>query len=147
MVNMTPWPMPLKTLLRLLIVAEILLGGLGAALDIALEPRLPEPLRSYLAADSESWSTTDNIMLCIGIPTLIATIVSWIGLWRLWPSARPIYLYSCVAGVLLVAFLGPSVSSAVGTMFSEGAMLVAGFILGLIYFSDLRHAFERAKTN
>ena len=137
---------PLKTLLRCAILAEILLGILGAVLDIVLEQRLPEPLREYLAAESESWSGTDTAMLCVGVPVLIALIIAWIGLWRLWPPARPLYLYSWLASIVMVAFLGPSVSSAIGYMLGEGAILAAGFILGLIYFSDLRHAFERTPT-
>ena len=146
MVNATLQRMPLKTLLRVAILAEILLAAFGALVDIALETRLPESLRNYLAAESESWLIADNIMLFVGIPTLIATIVGWIGLWRLWRPARPIYLYSWLAGLLLTAFTGPAVSSAVGYMLSDASVLSAGLILGLIYFSDLRHAFERSET-
>jgi hypothetical protein len=146
MVNAEPERMPLKTLLRLAIVAEVLFGMLGAVADIMLERHLPEPLREYLAAESESWSSTDTAVLLIAVPVLIALIVAWIGLWRLWPPARPLYLYSWIASIVIVAFTGPAVSSAVGYMFGEGAILAAGFILGLIYFSDLRHAFEHPQS-
>ena len=139
--------MPLKTLLRVAILAEILLAAVGLMAEIVLEPRLPEPLRNYLAAEGEkSWSTIHTVMLVLAVPMLIAAVVSWIGLWRLWRPARPIYLYLSIAGLLLTAFLGPSVASAVGSMFSDACTLTAGFILGLIYFSDLRHQFERRES-
>lgn len=138
--------MPLKTLLRVAILGEILLGVSGAVLDIALESALPEPLRNYLAGQTESWTTADSIMLFVGIPMFIVMIVGWIGLWRLWRPARAIYLYSWLAGLLLTAFPGPVVSSAVGYLLSDASVLCAGLTLGLIYFSDLRHAFERHET-
>ena len=137
---------PLKTLLRVAILAEVLLGVFSALLDIALQSKLPEPLRNYLAAESESWSATDNIVLVIGVPMVVATIVGWIGLWRLWRPARSIYLYSWLAGLLLTAFSGPAVSSAFGYTLSDASVLSAGLILGLIYFSDLRHAFDRREN-
>ena len=139
--------MPLKTLLRVAILAEVLLGVFGTLLDIALESRLPEPLRNFLATESESWSATDNFMLCVGVPMLMAMIVGWIGLWRLWRPARPIYLCSWLTGLLLTSFTGPVVSSAVAQMLFDAATLFAGLILGLIYVSDLRNAFERKETN
>lgn len=138
--------LPLKTLLRVAILAEILLGVFSGLLDLALETRLPEPLRKYLAAESESWSTTDSIALFVGIPIAIAAIVGWIGLWRVWRPARAIYLYSSLAALLLAAFTGPVVYSAVGGMLSDASVICWGLILGLIYFSDLRHAFERGET-
>jgi hypothetical protein len=88
----------------------------------------------------------DNITLFAGVPTFIAMIVAWIGLWRLWRRARAIYLYSWFAGLLLTAFVGPVVFSGVASMLSDAALLSAGLILGLIYFSDLCHAFEHPKT-
>lgn len=139
--------MSLKTLLRIAILAEIVLSLSGGLWDIAFDTRLPEPLRSYLASKNEAWSMVDNIMLIVGVPTLIAMIVGWIGLWCLWRPARAIYLYSWLAGLLLTAFIGPVVFSAVASMLSDAAVLSAGLILGLIYFSDLRHAFERPKSS
>jgi hypothetical protein len=55
-------------------------------------------------------------------------------------------LCSWLAGLLLTAFMGPAVSSTVGYMLGNASVLCSGLILGLIYFSDLRHAFENEKT-
>jgi hypothetical protein len=140
--------MPLKIVLRVAILAEIVLAVTSAVWDIAFETRFPEPLRNYLDSEkSDAWSIADNVVLIVGVPTLIAMIVGWIGLWRLWRPARSIYLYSWVAGLLLTALSGPTVFSALAYMLSDAAVLSAGLIFGLIYFSDLRHAFGRQKTD
>jgi ACR3 family arsenite efflux pump ArsB len=83
--------MPLETLLRVAILAEIFLGVSSGLLDLALESRLPEPLRNYLAVQNESWSTIDSIIVFVGTPAIIAAIIGWIGLWRVWRPARAIY--------------------------------------------------------
>jgi hypothetical protein len=129
---------------ELAIVAEIAFAVLGAAVDFVFESRLPEPLRGYLSSERESaWSTSDTLLVGLAIPIAIGVIVGWIGLWRLWPPARPIYLCSWVGSLVAITFCGSVVSFALASALWEVSTLAAGVIIGLIYFSELKHAFER----
>jgi|SRR5688500_18716296 len=139
--------MPLQKILRISIITEIASALSGVVVDFAFASRLPEPLRDYVESESEAaWSTSDTLLVVSWLPILIGIVAGWIGLWRLWPPGRSIYLCSWLASVVVTAFCGPVVSLAPATVLLEVSTLAAGLTIGLIYFSELRHAFERTKV-
>jgi hypothetical protein len=49
-----------------------------------------------------------------------------------------------VLGALLLLISGARVETSMGAMFGEMSAVVGGVIIGLVYFSELAHRFERA---
>jgi hypothetical protein len=134
---------PVK-MLRVLIVCEVALIVLTIAVDSATRGALPATLQSYLAeADAATPSATIIVAAVVGLITLVAVGVGWIGLWRLWRPARAIYTTALLTGLGAVLFIGPVVWSSAAGALDDLASICAGIILGLIYFSELRAHFER----
>ena len=139
--------MSLKQLLRLSIVAQLAFAALAVAVDFAFHSWLPEPLRTYLEADAQAEpSVSDFVVLAAAVPLLVIGVVSLIGLWRFWWWSRPLYLFSWIGSWVLVPFLGPTVLLAVADTLWEVSAVFGGFTVGLIYCSDLRHAFTRSQA-
>ena len=136
--------MPSKGFLRILVVAEIVLGIISIVVSLLTESSLPEPLRAFLDAESEAEITgREMILLAAAIPLIILLIVSSIGLFLFWRPARILYLITIVTGLLLTPFFGPYVDAGWGTTFQEAAIIVSGIILTLIYFSPLKDLYEK----
>ena len=72
-----------------------------------------------------------------------SAFAAWIGLVSYWWVARRLYLFSCATWVLLILLSGPSVMPSVAAMIRVMNAFAGGAILGLVYFSDLAHRFER----
>lgn len=140
--------MPSKMLLRTLIVVEIVLGIIGGVVSFLTESVLPESLRAYMDAASETNVTGwEMIMFAAGIPLLIAALISSIGLFLFWRPARVLYLIAMIAGVLLTPVFGPFVDAGWGRAFEEAAGVVSGVILALVYFSPLKHLYEKRQID
>ena len=69
-------------------------------------------------------------------------LVANIGLYVFWRAARALYLVVIVAAVLGSIYLGPSANSGVADFLETAMNVVSGMILGLVYYSDVREAFE-----
>ena len=134
--------MNLRIVLRMLIATEIVLAIALIAFELSFEHRLPSELRAYLNERSEQWTTNDLGFLWAGAPLFLGLVIGWIGLWRLWRPARLIYTLFWLAFLPLGLLSGPSVTSGLGSALGELSTLSAGAILGIIYCSDLRHAFK-----
>lgn len=136
--------MPTKTSLRLLIIAEVVLG-IGSVVAYYLgETSLPEALRFF---ESEKFDDTAGpaliIVLGLMVLLLLALIVAWIGLFVFWQPARLLYLVTTVLALLLMPFFGPYVETGLSYTLTEAASIVAGIILALVYFSPLKELYER----
>jgi phosphoglycerol transferase MdoB-like AlkP superfamily enzyme len=135
---------PSKRLLRILVVAELLMIVLGVAVALLTEPSLPEPLRDWVQAEAEVEPTAGFLVLTgFGFLMVVALVVSNIGLFFFWRFARPLYLVTTLAPVLLLPAFGPDVSSGWAAMFDDLGMILSGIIIALIYWSPLRDLFER----
>ena len=132
--------MPHKKILRILILAEIILGLLSSATR-AFEAEIVAPPGADLEFDG-AWSPIGAFLgiLCFG-----ALIIGWIGLWKLWRPARMIYTLSWVFGpaVVYLALRIWNVQTPTEAFFGEFVGVAAGMILGLTYFSDLAKHFTK----
>ena len=138
--------MDLRRLLRQLVVAEIALAAVFVTVELIAERFLPGPLRQWMAEQWDDSGPFELVILAALVPLLVALVVSWIGLWRLWRPARRIYLLVLIAGVLLEAAMGPTVTSGPGAALSALQSAVSGFIVALIYVTPLSAAFERPQA-
>lgn len=135
--------MPLKKILRILILAEIILGLLSLAAEVFEEGVAPSPNVVDMPDVTLDYIGTFGAILC-----LVGIIVGWIGLWRLWRPARTIYTLSWILGPTF-AYLVLRLSdyqTPLEAFFSGFSSVAAGMILGLTYFSDLATHFKKSNA-
>ena len=74
-----------KTILRILIVLEIVFGLIGIIIDLSLESYLPHEFQQYITRTNEADLTAIQIFGgVVAVPVIFGQIVAWIGLWKLW---------------------------------------------------------------
>jgi len=87
------------------------------------------------------------ILLILAVPLLITLVAAWIGLFMSWKVAPALYLTASVGNVLLLLVAGPTVQTAVGSAVDTANSMIAGLILGLVYFSSLSSRFGGGRTD
>ena len=135
-------------LLKLGILVEVVCVLGTVVLEAILEDTLPNEIRLYIARNDKAEMTSVQMVgYGIGLVLLAGMIVSWIGLWRLWRPARTIYAACWLLGILLYLVMEPAYYyTPVGVILSEYSTLAGGFVLGLLYFSDVSVHFSRANA-
>ena len=134
-------------LLLILVAANVLFafGSVGA--EAFFGWTLPPVLAEYERARFSSFSIANPAdvfrLLLIAITSLLA-FSAWIGLASFWRYGRGLYLVSWATWILFILFAGARVTTSVSSAFGALDALVAGVIVGLVYFSDLARRFERA---
>jgi hypothetical protein len=123
---------------RWLLTASIIATVLGIVISFAAESRLPQPLRDYLATETDALTITDMILVVIFIPLVVATILSVIGLYRFWNVARPLTLITWIVGLIIQPLLGPTVDHGLATSLYELAALLNGIIIAIIYLTPAK---------
>jgi hypothetical protein len=131
-----------ERLLIVLIVVDVFLAFAGMGVEMFFNWTLPAPLREYKG--SGGFGLPQFALLYLWGLTALCAIVAWIGLLNYWWFARRLYVISVIATTTLTLVAGPSVMSAPQAAMSRVNSLVAGAILGLVYFSDLARRFERS---
>ncbi len=116
--------------------------GAQGMLAWTLPPELADYVRSRFPG-SWSWNAGHVLRLMLLATTALFAFASWITLASFWRFSRGLYVVSWALGMLLILFAGPSVRTSVSAMFREMNALVGGAIIGLVYFSELAHRFER----
>lgn len=133
----------LRRTLRRLIMLEISLIIIGVLIGFAEETLLPSPLQQYQEeVNTSGWSQHDWVFFTIGVPFLILLITSWIALWRGWSSGRRLYVAAWTAGLVANITGGPTITTPIAGTLDHAASLCAGVILGMLFFSDLRHKYR-----
>jgi hypothetical protein len=131
------------TILRTLIIIEIVSTLLGMYADIALEATFPPELRAYLLTQSQgAFGAKETLTAVILAAFLVALVVAWVGLWFMKRWARTLYTTLVVIGLVLTLFLGPVVTSAFAAALYSIATLAGGVMLGLLWLSELRVEFH-----
>ena len=128
-------------LLWTLVALDVLLafGSVGAQAFFGWT--LPPVLQEFAHERFAQWPGAFRIAL-LGTCVALA-FTSWIGLVSFWRHARQLYLASLAVYLLLVLISGPVLMTSVSAMIRGVHGLVAGTILGLVYFSDLARRFEQ----
>ncbi|HYE99277.1 MAG TPA: hypothetical protein VEJ18_10220 [Planctomycetota bacterium] len=125
------------TALRALVVAEWILVPFLLGLSFLLEDMLPEPLLGFVRAEPADESLGE--VLIFGVPAAGASglwILGSIGLYRLKPWGRPLYLAAAVAALAVYPSVGPSVQPWPIALVDDLSGLVSGGIIGLALFTD-----------
>lgn len=122
-------------------------GVLGASLALSLlstialfvmAPALPDELDRWVTQQTEGgFGMVEWSILAVGIPYLAATV----GLFFFARWARALYAACVVLLVVGGLFTGPSVATAWESLSRDLTNLLDGLILGLAYFSDIKHHF------
>jgi hypothetical protein len=131
---------------RWLVTASVVITILGLVVSFAGESSLPAPLRDYLALESRSeadLTASDVALVVVGIPLLVALVVSIIGLYCFWRFARPLTVIAWIVGLILQVFVGPTVDSGLATSLYELAAILTGIILAVIYITPAKAWFEK----
>lgn len=132
-------------LLWTLVVANVLLAFASVGAEAFFGWTLPPELRDYERARFSGFRTMGAggafqfLLVATGALTAFA---AWIALLSYRRFARRLFLISLALTLLHVLLSGASVRTSVGAMFSVMDSVVAGAILGLVYFSDLARRFE-----
>ena len=129
---------------RWLVTMSIVTTIAGVVASFVGASSLPASLRDYLVAQQEADLTAGEIALAvIGIPLLIALLVSIIGLYRFWRFARPLTVIVWGVGLILQAFAGPTVDLGLVTSLYELGAVLTGIILAVIYMTPAKDWFEK----
>jgi hypothetical protein len=127
---------------RTLIALEVVLTVASLAASVALRRTLPAPLQAYLRAADDAPARLSEIVAGGGVAIAMAAMVaSWVGLWRFWRIAPPLFLASWIAVGALTLLAGPTVQTAAETAIYTAWAVVAGVLLSMSYFSELRGKF------
>jgi hypothetical protein len=136
--------MTLRTFRRLLIVS-VILAIIGPLASIATEHRLPSPLREYAAAAS---SVMPSSLVLVSALILVGVwIAGIVGLYRLRPFGRQLFLFSLVVGLGVTPAYGPYVDSGWGQVFYQSSYALDGAILALVYWSPLAEHFSPGRRD
>lgn len=136
--------MSLESSLRALVLADIALTVALITVGVVGEPLLPAALQAYLDTQSSiPWNTGDWILATVDLSLFGLTVIAWIGLLRGRWWSRRLYTWLRAFSLPLLLFAGPYVDSALGQFLVTLVNLVGGIILGILYFSELRHRYTR----
>lgn len=131
------------TVLRTLIIVELVSALLGIYADIALQSTFPPQLQVYLFIQSQGpFGAGDALKSVVLVAFIVALVVAWVGLWFVKRWARTLYATLVIISLVLTLFLGPVVTSAFAAALYSISSLAAGVMLGLLWFSELRGKFE-----
>jgi hypothetical protein len=137
--------MPLTTYFRaLLLIYTVLVFGELASGPMTLDT-LPDAVRKYAEDQWEQGppSETADALMLVSFGALVLMFISLSGLWLLWRPARmlfTVYLLLLAIGLVLA---GPVVESALTSVLAFMNTTISGLILGMLYFSPLRHYFDK----
>lgn len=130
--------------LRRLIIAEIILLVVAIPVALVEQRYLPPDAKAVLDRHAEGEMTiAEWVVAALSLPWIVLAIWSWVALWQLKRIGRPMYTGVWIV-TLPVYFIDPvEISGPTAALLTELSTLVAGLILGLTYFSDLRAHFDR----
>jgi hypothetical protein len=136
--------MNFQKILRRLILCEMILTPPTLYISSFEEQYLPPELRSYLnAVANQALNLQDGLILAIGIPCIVLHIGAWIALWCGSRSGRLLYTLVWIVSIPMASIAAPWVTGPIAAGLTSLSDLVPGFILGLLYFSDLRLTYEK----
>ena len=130
--------MNLLTLLRTLVLGDVLLALTAGFLDYFFPGLFPEAWRELLDFQSaQDWTVLDWASALV---TFVA-LISMVGLWFLKNWGRLLYTLTTIGSSALSPFLSPTVMSAIAGTLDELSLMCSGGILVLIWFSNLKDQF------
>lgn len=131
-------------LLWTLVAADVLLSFSTIGAEMFFGWTFPPPLAEFVRHRFSQLPGPGNAIQLVGLAAcVLCSFGAWIGLVSYWQSARRLYLVSFALWLFLILISGPSVMNSVAAMIRVMNAMVGGVIIGLVYFSELSHRFER----
>ena len=132
-------------LLKTLVVANVFLAFASVGAEAFFGWTLPRELADFEHARFTGFSIMSaggSLQFLLIATSALCAFAAWIGLLTYWRYARPLLLISLSTTLLHVLVAGPSVKTSVSAMLNVMDAVVAGVILGLVYFTELARRFE-----
>lgn len=127
----------MKKNIRILVVTEVILLACGFIAAISTERFLPDILQTYIRQTAAAkYTALQLISLPISLVLLLLMVIAWISVWRFSRHARLLYTLYCAVLLPYTVISGPYVCSGAAMAFSVADTLIAGMILGILYFGN-----------
>jgi|Laugresp1bdmlbsn_1035097.scaffolds.fasta_scaffold04178_2 hypothetical protein len=120
--------------LRAIILISTFLGFIGLAISFADESFLPKELAAWNEAQKPEDASV-ILLLITGIPVVIATYASLVGMFIFKKWGAWLYLVTSVIASMFL-LVEPSVESGISAFFSDLDSVLGGVILGIAFFSS-----------
>ena len=133
--------MGIKRVFRLMLVAELTLLVLTVVAWWLLKWTLPSDLQAYQDRWLQSSNTGGDAVAGL---SLLVYLCGWVGVLRLRPVGRTLYLAGHVLMLLVTPFTGPTVLNAWASFCAGVSGLCGGMALAMAYFSEIRQDFAPA---
>ncbi len=132
----------------LLFIYTLLVFGELASVPLTMNS-LPESIRKFA---EEQWKEElpdeqAGPLALVSLGTLAAMVISLVGLAVLWRPARQLFTIYLLLIAIGVVLSGTTVQSELTSVLSFMNTIVAGLILGMIYFSPLRDYFDKLEPD
>ena len=133
------------TIFRSLIWSSLILGTLGAVIDLVI-PGLHPRIFEAAGHGIEPGSTAEIVLLIGLVPLVIAAIVGFVALLKLKPWARTFNMIVTVVAILITPFIGPTIQSGLATAIIEACQISWGAVLAMTYFSEVSQYFGASRN-
>ena len=137
----------LKTRLKLFVCLEAAFVFCTVVLSFFDSQLLPPELRDYKASvEAAPFSLLDWIGGGFCIILLLTALTATIGLLLSWRPARFLFLWTRIAVVAAGPFQGTNVEPGWAALFDDSAILTAGVIIAILYYSRLRELYDKPQS-
>jgi hypothetical protein len=137
----------LKSRLTLLVCMEALFVICTIVMSALADSCLPTQLQAYEASVSNAPHTLiDLIGFALYIVLLPTALTATIGLLLSWKPARPLFLWTRITVVAITPLQGINVQPGWAALFDDAAVLAAGVIIGMLYYSQLKEIYDKPKA-
>jgi len=130
-------------LLWILVLADLFLSFASVGSEAFFGWTMPAALTTWRKDSGFSIHGIGDVLgLMLLSSTCLVAFAAWAGLVSYWRHARELYVVACALWLLEVLFDGPAVMPSVSLVFRLLNAMVGGFIIALVYFTDLARRFE-----
>jgi hypothetical protein len=139
--------MTASSFFRLSIVLSVALAVVGAFID-AMPGLIPEELwHAYETVVPQDIRTKDIVLIVIGLPLLLATVVSIVGLFRFRPWSPRAALSVSIASVLIYPLIDIQIVSPWSQLLTEASAVLWGVVLAMAFLPPLAQRFQGLPAN
>ncbi len=127
---------------RLLLIASLIFGLVGAFFDVMFPSAIPEALSDAQEAHDAKLSMPTLIYLGLGaLISVITSVTAFIGLYIFRPWAPRLAIIATALTMLIYPALGVSLFSGWAASLNEISSILWGVVLAMVYFSPLKERF------
>jgi hypothetical protein len=137
----------LKSRLKVMVCMEALFVICTIVMSAFADSLLPAQLQAYEASVSNAPHTLiDWIGFAVYIVFLPIALTATIGLLLNWRPARPLFMWTRITVVAITPLEGTNVEPGWAALFDAAAVLAAGVIIGMLYYSQLKEFYDKPKS-